>query len=411
MKKKLILFTNSYPFKNSEQSFIKQELPYLASRFYLIIVANESIYNNYYDESNSAFIISINKKYSLLKKISSLVASLFNFLFWNELFIMRRKTNNFFFSIFNIQNYLMRANYVYSFLKRNIEFNDDGAILYSYWYNHNVLASKKIKNDFTNIKIITRVHGFDLFEHRIIGGYQPFRKQLNESIDKIFFISQNAYNYYLQRYCLSPTEKYVLSYLGTSNRQEVDVKHENKNENYLIVSCSNIIALKRVDLIIYALELLEDFNINWVHLGDGVESEDIKILAESRLGHKENIRFSFEGRLNNSDVHKFYQNNYVDIFITTSSSEGAPVSIMEALSYGIPIIGTDVGGIPEMLQDNGILLNENPSPQEIKNSIITVISKNSQQVLNMRNNSRRIWERKFNADNNYISFINEISKL
>jgi len=48
--------------------------------------------------------------------------------------------------------------------------------------------------------------------------------------------------------------------------------------------------------------------------------------------------------LPHNDVLNYYASNPVDVFINTSSSEGLPVSIMEAMSFGIPVIATNVGG-------------------------------------------------------------------
>ena len=41
----------------------------------------------------------------------------------------------------------------------------------------------------------------------------------------------------------------------------------------------------------------------------------------------------------------------VDLFLTVSANEGIPVSIMEAQSFGIPVIATDVGGISEIVNN------------------------------------------------------------
>ena len=61
-----------------------------------------------------------------------------------------------------------------------------------------------------------------------------------------------------------------------------------------------------------------------------------------------------------------------DSFITTSSTEGLPVSIQEAMAAGIPIIGTNVGGIPEMIDGNGVLLSANPSNKEVAEAILRI---------------------------------------
>ena len=51
--------------------------------------------------------------------------------------------------------------------------------------------------------------------------------------------------------------------------------------------------------------------------------------------------------------------NEVDVFILPSYNEGLPISVLEAMSYNLPIISTTVGGIPEILKNeyNGFLIN------------------------------------------------------
>ena len=55
------------------------------------------------------------------------------------------------------------------------------------------------------------------------------------------------------------------------------------------------------------------------------------------------------GHLDNNEIFNMYKNNSYDYFITLSESEGLPVSIMEAISCGIPVIATAVGGITEIV--------------------------------------------------------------
>ncbi len=48
--------------------------------------------------------------------------------------------------------------------------------------------------------------------------------------------------------------------------------------------------------------------------------------------------------------------NWADVYVLPSFNEGLPISILEAMSYGCPIISTPVGGIPEIVDRNGILV-------------------------------------------------------
>ena len=59
------------------------------------------------------------------------------------------------------------------------------------------------------------------------------------------------------------------------------------------------------------------------------------------------------------------------MFLTASSTEGLPISILEAFSACIPAAATAVGGIPEIVRDGetGFLLPENPAPEELAAAI------------------------------------------
>lgn len=67
--------------------------------------------------------------------------------------------------------------------------------------------------------------------------------------------------------------------------------------------------------------------------------------------------------------------NEVDAFILPSYNEGLPISILEAMSYNLPIISTSVGGIPEILKNgyNGFLIRPGDK-KALKNAILTLIN-------------------------------------
>lgn len=77
---------------------------------------------------------------------------------------------------------------------------------------------------------------------------------------------------------------------------------------------------------------------------------------------------SFVGWISKADKAKWLQKSHV--YILPSYNEGLPISILEAMSYGHPIIATSVGGIPEIVkpEKNGILI-EPGSLAQIENAI------------------------------------------
>ena len=117
------------------------------------------------------------------------------------------------------------------------------------------------------------------------------------------------------------------------------------------------------------------------------------------------------GNLENTEVFNFYKDNQIDVFINTSSSEGIPVSIMEAQSFGVPVIATDVGGTKEIVNSkNGFFLSSNPSNDEIASAIIDAANNNDKWT-QKRIHSYNSWKEKYNAEENYSIFAKKLVGL
>jgi len=121
----------------------------------------------------------------------------------------------------------------------------------------------------------------------------------------------------------------------------------------------------------------------------------------------------FPGRISNNEILKVLNENNYDFHINLSESEGVPVSIMESFSFGIPVIATNVGGISEIVIDgyNGFLIDPNSTSSDVSQIINKFYALNLNEIKKLRNNAFLTWKKKFNADNNYKLFINQIESL
>lgn len=104
----------------------------------------------------------------------------------------------------------------------------------------------------------------------------------------------------------------------------------------------------------------------------------------------------------NQEVQRFYASHCITALVNVSETEGIPVSIMEAGSYGIPAIATDVGGTHEIVHDglNGLLLKKDFSDEELLNAINIVFSN----IERFREESTKVWEQLCDATTNYRDF-------
>ena len=115
-------------------------------------------------------------------------------------------------------------------------------------------------------------------------------------------------------------------------------------------------------------------------LGDGPLMKSL--IDFCKRNFKNNIDYNFLGRISNLELFSYYKDNYIDLFMNLSSSEGIPVSIMEAMSFGIPVIATNVGGTAEIVNiDNGYLLSPNPLLEEVAEAISTYYYLNDEETI------------------------------
>jgi glycosyltransferase involved in cell wall biosynthesis len=132
---------------------------------------------------------------------------------------------------------------------------------------------------------------------------------------------------------------------------------KNKEEN-LLLYVGRITELKGLHLLIEALKYLKK-NVRLVIIGppDWNTSYYQKLLNTfERENAKGKHKISYLGAMEQSEIVKWYQK--ASLFILPSFVEGFPVTVLEALSCGTPVVATNVGGIPEVIQNNetGILI-------------------------------------------------------
>ena len=142
------------------------------------------------------------------------------------------------------------------------------------------------------------------------------------------------------------------------------------------------------------LSALAPENIRWTCMGDGVEAGQIKEIIE-KAGLQKQVTFT--GRIAHDDVMKFYSENEITFFLNVSTTEGVPVSIMEAQSFGIPVIATDVGGTSEIVNEgNGRLLGADLTPEILCEAMLQECREEN--IRRKQKASRADWEKNSYAD-------------
>lgn len=400
--KTLCLFTNEFPYGTWE--------PYLETEV------------NYYGDFEKVYIFSLQlrKEHSVSKrklpnnfkvipifyapKWVYLVNSIFVLTdknLYRELKELKKEKHLRLPQIIDLFVYLSRSHYEMKKIRKAVDIdNMENPIFYSYRFEYQpyvaLLLKKYLKKE---IPVVTRAHRFDLYENARRNDYLPLRRVLLENLSAICPCSQDGSDYLTNKYP-EFSQKIHPEFLGTVDHGVCSYK---KNKTFSIVSCSTVISVKRLHLIVRALEKIKDYDIKWTHFGDGVLMDDIKNMAKKLPN---NICTDFRGNIANEELLKIYSNEQFDLLLNVSESEGIPVSIMEAMSFGIPCIATDVGGTKEIITDkhNGILLEKNFEPEILAQWISEFIEMPEAEYMQYRKNARADWENKYSAEKNYKQF-------
>ena len=134
---------------------------------------------------------------------------------------------------------------------------------------------------------------------------------------------------------------------------------QKSSDEFLIGSSGRLFPVKDYSLMVEIANLIaHNENISFALAGDGPEKSN---LENSIRQHDLNDCFDLVGHLD--DMVPFYSG--LEAYINTSLHEGIPMTILEAMSYGLPIISPNVGGIPEIIE-NGVegFLIDGRNPQD-----------------------------------------------
>lgn len=292
----------------------------------------------------------------------------------------------------------------------------NGLLIYSYWMLEGSFAAALLRRQHPQIKTIARAHSLDVYFERTAIKYHPFRKFILGQLNRLYFISENARSYFTAKHFLTSQEKAktAISRIGFSATASfIDAPATN---TLRVISVGYVQPLKRIDLIVDTLELM-DSSVEWVHVGHSNHSEQefvaIQQYAEQKLGNKPNIKYTFAGKTDKKDLFALYEQKPFDVFVNVSETEGIPVSMMEAMSYSVPVIGTNVGGVAEIVADtvNGFLLTPYPNAHEVKQQLLRFAALSTSQRKAMRQRAFDTWNNYYNAQVNNLKFVAEVTAL
>ena len=158
--------------------------------------------------------------------------------------------------------------------------------------------------------------------------------------------------------------------------------------------------VKRVPLIAKALKILdgEGLKLEWTHYGSGPDFHEV----QKEMASCQGIKWALKGSVSNSEIIDAYSAGSYDLFVNASSSEGLPLSIMEACAAGLPVVATDVGGTHEIIIEgvNGVLIPEDINANIVAGAIRYFANLSEGEMSSFRRGARDVWARSFRAADN-----------
>lgn len=397
----LFLFTSEFPFGKGE-TFIENEIYFLSKSFnkVIIICGGDKTPNQRPIQQNVEIkTIKYDYNFSFLDLAKSVFSHRLILEFMLLLFFYKKKPKfGRIKTIINSNANSFRLNKLYLDVVESFDLHAK-KYLYSFWFNDSTHALGLMKKNNPKLKVFSRTHRWDLYFNQNKYNYLPFRFQTSKYIDFIYSASNEGIQYCKNNWKISKYNNLRLSRLGV-NRQKLLPLDVSKK---IIVSCSNIIPVKRVDKIIKSLALTKTRNIKWVHFGTGKNDSEIKALALKLLDGK--VDFKFMGRVGNNALLDWYKKNNPDLFINLSYSEGIPVSIMEAMSFGIPCIASKAGGCLELVTNSvGFPVSIDASYKKIADLIDNFFNLTPQKKKKIRKSAHAHILDYFDSTKNYIDF-------
>ena len=401
----LIFLCDSYPL-SAREFFIDDEMRVIASRFEKVILYTASSKSdenlNRYVPDN-AEVVQFSRQKLEVGKVKSFFR-MFKPMFLRELaFAIHKLPMKYWVSAFKIMYVdIHRATNLKNELLQfcdHSHLNVNDCVFYSYWHDYKALALAMLRPEY-GCACVARAHGWDNFADRHNPPYLPFKGYTIRNLSQTFTISQKgkeSFETYLKKIL---DDKVTVSRLGKFN--ERPVQYDKVGNQFLICSCSDIRADKRVDKIIDVISMMKTPNVKWVHIGDDKLRQEIECYAANKL---KKSQYEFLGLIPNPSILDYYSANYVDLFINLSTSEGIPVSVMEAMSAGIPVLATNVGGTSEIVnKSNGFLVDENFNVVDVAKIIDEYLAKPEDSRREYRKNAYDFWKENFEAERNYNIF-------
>lgn len=297
--------------------------------------------------------------------------------------------------------------------------------LYSFWL-HTPARTAGLIADWLRARgatvagVVSRAHGYDVYPDVHRARYLPQRRATLAGVDRVFVVSR-AGRESIVRTVPEAADKVEVRHLGTHDPGPVI---EPSRSPFHLVSCAFLSPVKRLDRVPAIVALLRSRGVDarWTHIGSAADLNSFAAQTKAVLGLAEDGSdvARFEGYVPHSELVATYRRLRPSVLVSLSRSEGMPVNLMEGASLGLPMVATEVGGVPELVPsrfvdggdpDNGWLLPVDFTDEQAADALHDLATRSDAEFARLGQRSREIWAAGFDEAVVYPAFVRELHDL
>jgi L-malate glycosyltransferase len=212
------------------------------------------------------------------------------------------------------------------------------------------LAKQVLNKSGSDIKVITTLHGTDVTLVGLEPSFLPLVKLSIEASDGVTAVSRFLKEKTLTNYNINKDIDVIHNFIDSDLYKPVCneqfKKHIAPNNEKILIHTSNFRPVKRVsDTIRILKKVNKEIPTKLILIGDGPDRSECERLTRELKLEKNVVFLGKQDGLENLL-------SVADIFLMPSQSESFGLSALEAMSCGVPVISSSVGGLPELMVHN-----------------------------------------------------------
>ncbi len=212
------------------------------------------------------------------------------------------------------------------------------------------ILAKEILEDFHKVKVLTTLHGTDV---TLVGTQPIFRPLVRYSLNKtdaVTCVSEFLYHSTVREFNPVKPIEVIHNFVNTSLYRKENLPELRREfatpTQKIVLHISNFRPVKRVtDVVEVFFRIKKEIDAKLVLVGDGPDMPKVEALVQ-KLQLEEDVFFL------GNQISIVELLSISDIFLLTSEIESFGLAVLEAMSCEVPVVSYNVGGLPEIVEEN-----------------------------------------------------------